>query len=640
MVQFATAADVAAITAEIPWEGRDVPRTLYALLTRTRDQHGQKPALSFQLTSGPKDKAVTLSWAALHGQVTQAIHLLRRLGLGPGDVVAYILPNAPETVVTLLAGAACAIVAPVNPLLSPAALAGVLRETGAKAVVTLRPFPKTDLAARVTEALAEAPGVRHVIEVDLAPYLPLPQRLALALLRPKVPRAAGVTYHSFRAALAGEDAQAAPDTPPPQQGGRVCAYFQTGGSTGTPKIAQHRDAGMIYNGWLGAHLLFRANDTLLCPLPLFHVFAAYPALMSMLACGGHLVLPTPLGYRGKGVFENLWRLIERWQASYLLTVPTALSALMQRPVNADVGTLRGVFSGSAPMTLELFERFRAATGISVIEGYGLTEATCLVACNPPEGQRKIGSVGVPLPYTDVKIMQLGPSGEVLRPCGPEEVGEICLASPGTYPDVYRDPARNEGLMAEGRFLRTGDLGRLDAEGYLYITGRSKDLIIRGGHNIDPAVIEQALLSHPAVALAGAIGQPDAVAGEMPCAYVELMRGQSVSEAELLAHVAAHIVEKAAMPKHLEILAEMPKTVVGKVFKPDLRRRAITRVLNRALAAAHLAPRVSAVIEDRRRGLVAQILPTQGVSEAEVQRVIGAFAVPWEWSGPLAQEAAR
>ena len=178
---------------------------------------------------------------------------------------------------------------------------------------------------------------------------------------------------------------------------------------------------------------------------------------------------------------------------------------------------------------------------------------------------------------------------------------------------------------------TGDLGRIDAEGYLWITGRAKDLIIRGGHNIDPAEIEEALAGHEAVAFAGAIGQPDAHAGEIPCAYVELVDGATITEAELLAFAKANIHERAAHPKHLEILDELPKTAVGKIFKPDLRKRAITRIFNAALSDAGINAEVESVSEDKKRGLEAHIRKTGEVSDADVTKALGAFSNPWDWA---------
>jgi fatty-acyl-CoA synthase len=213
------------------------------------------------------------------------------------------------------------------------------------------------------------------------------------------------------------------------------------------------------------------------------------------------------------------------------------------------------------------------------------------------------------------------------------VGEICVANPGVFEgSTYTEVDKNKGLFAEGRYLRTGDLGRLDADGYLFITGRAKDLIIRGGHNIDPATIEEALMRHPSVAFVGAIGQPDAHAGEVPAAYVELVKGASVGVEELITFAGEHIHERAAVPKHIEVLPELPKTAVGKVFKPDLRRMAITRVYDAELARAGVPARVAAVVEDKKRGLVARLSKEAPVEDAAVQAVLGTQTRPWEWAG--------
>jgi len=277
----------------------------------------------------------------------------------------------------------------------------------------------------------------------------------------------------------------------------------------------------------------------------------------------------------------------------------------------------------------LYRRFEEATGVNIIEGYGLTEATCLVACNPVDGDKKIGSVGIPFPYTDVKIYTASPDGPV--EAAVDEVGEICISNPGIYDGhTYTEAAKNKDLFYHDKYLRTGDLGRIDADNYIWITGRAKDLIIRGGHNIDPADIEEALLGHMAVAFAGAIGQPDAHSGELPCGFVELVAGASVTPEELIDHCNIHVHERAARPKHMTILDELPKTAVGKVFKPDLRRMAITRVFNAALEEAGVAARVVSVVDDKKRGLVAQ-LDQNGAENAAVDQVLGSFTRPWEWA---------
>ena len=627
---YATIADRNAIEAEMPWDRRDVPLTTWGLLSQTAGRHGTRPATSFQLLSGPGDKAETLTWLQLQAKVAQTANLFRSLGVGESDVVAFMLPNATETILTYLGGQIAGIVNPINPLLEAEQIAAILRETGAKVLVTLRAFPKTEVAQKAAAAVALAPKVTTVIEVDLVRYLTGAKRLIVPLIRPKNPVAHQARVIDFATSIARQPttltfADSAAD--------RVAAYFHTGGTTGMPKVVQHRYRGIVYNAWLGARLLFSEKDVQMCPLPLFHVFATIVCLGASMASGAHIVFPTPQGYRGEGVMDNFWKLVERYKVTFMITVPTAMSALMQRPVNADISSMKLGFSGSAPLPVELYKRFEKATGVTICEGYGLTEATCLVSINPPDGEKKIGSVGLPFPYTKVRIIDPA----TIMDAATDRVGEICISSPGVYGgQTYTEADKNKDLFYhwpenDDWYLRTGDLGRVDADGYVWITGRAKDLIIRGGHNIDPAEIEEAMAAHPAVAFAGAIGQPDAHAGEVPAVYLELVKGASVTEAELMEFARTRILERAAHPKHLEILSELPKTAVGKVFKPDLRRRAIIRVYNAALANADVAAEVTDVVEDKKRGLIARVTKTGTVAEEDVVKALGAFTRPWEWA---------
>jgi fatty-acyl-CoA synthase/long-chain acyl-CoA synthetase len=624
---FMTRQDALDIQNEMLWAARERPQTIYQMLSAVAGKFPNRPAISYQLFSGATDKAQTLTWQQFHDQCCQAANLFRSLKVGEGDVVALVLPNCLETAVATIGGMIAGIVNPINPLLEPEQISAILRETGAKVVVTLKAFPKTDIAQKTAEAVRHAPSVHTVIEIDLNRYLTPPKSWIVPLVRPKNP----VQHHAdcldFNKAIARQPKSLsfADST-----GDRVAAYFHTGGTTGMPKVAQHKYSGMIYNGWIGHTLLFTEQDNVMCPLPLFHVFACHVILMAMIKSGAHVVFPTPAGYRGEGVFDNFWKLCDRWKISFIITVPTAVSALMQRKVDADLSTVKNAFSGSAPMPLELFNRFESATGIAVIEGYGLTEATCLVSANPPEGEKKVGSVGVPFPYTDVRIIKGTADGPM--DCAVDEVGEICISNPGVFAGgTYTEEAKNKDLYYHGAYLRTGDLGRIDADGYLWITGRAKDLIIRGGHNIDPAEIEEALMVHKAVAMAGAIGQPDAHAGEIPCAYVELVAGATVTGEELLEHCKLHVHERAAVPKHVEVLPELPKTAVGKVFKPDLRKLAITRIYNAALADAGVAARVTSVVDDKKRGLVAKVSGTASAEGEAVGHVLGQFVRPWDWA---------
>ncbi|SFL97203.1 acyl-CoA synthetase [Shimia aestuarii] len=627
-MSFASLEDLKQIEQEMAWEDRGLPVTLYDMLVRTRDKYPDRPAVSYQLLSGPNDKAETLTWSQLHDKVVQAANLFRSLGVKEDDTIAYVLPNSNETLITMLGGAIAGIVNPINPLLEPEQIAAILRETNAKVVVTLKSFVKTDVAQKVAEAVRHAPKVHTVLEVDLVRYLTPPKSWIVPLIRPKNPDA--VAHHAdlkpFNKELRKQNTTLDFED---RKVDRVAAYFHTGGTTGMPKVAQHKYSGIVYNGWLGHRLLFTEKDSVMCPLPLFHVFAVHVIVMAVISAGSHVVFPTPAGYRGDGVFDNFWKLIERWKTTFIITVPTAVSALMQRPVDADVSTVKTAFSGSAPMPMELFKRFEEACGVDVVEGYGLTEATCLVSCNPPTGAKKVGSVGLPFPYTDVRIVRESEDG--LVECATDEVGEICVSNPGVFAgNTYTETDKNKDLFYKEKYLRTGDLGRVDGDGYLWITGRAKDLIIRGGHNIDPAEIEEALLTHPAVAFAGAIGQPDAHAGEVPCAYVELVEGGKVTDKELMEHCKVHVHERAAHPKHVEVLPELPKTAVGKVFKPDLRKSAITRVYNAALEKEGVPARVTSVLDDKKRGLVAQLSNNGDATEEEVAKVLGAFTRPWEW----------
>tara|TARA_B110000879_G_scaffold171859_1_gene223018 strand:- start:435 stop:2366 length:1932 start_codon:yes stop_codon:yes gene_type:complete len=638
---YASVVDRDAIENEMVWGDRDLPVTTYGLLSQTAGKFPSRNAVTYQLMSGPTDKCETFSWSELKDKTTQVANMLRELGVGETDVVAYLLPNTNETVLTYLGGQVAGIVNPINPLLEPEQIAAILRETNAKVLVTLRAFPKTDVSQKAADAVALAPNVHTVLEVDLHRYLTGIKKLIVPLIRPKTTVTHDAKVLNFSAEMNRQSTTLAFEDSTVD---RVAAFFHTGGTTGMPKVAQHKYSGIVYNGWLGARLLFTEEDVQICPLPMFHVFAAIVSLGASLASGAHVVFPTPQGYRGEGVFDNFWKLIERHKVTFMITVPTALSALMQRKVDADISTLRIAFCGSSPLPLELYRRFEEAVNaekgstdvkLSICEGYGLTEATCLVSINPPDGEKRVGSIGIPFPYTNVRIVNVATQID----CGSDEVGEICVASPGVYDGkTYTETAKNADLFYPGensplgksvQYLRTGDLGRIDAEGYLWITGRAKDQIIRGGHNIDPAEIEEALAGHEAVALAGAIGQPDAHAGEIPCVYVELVDGATATEAELMAYAKANIHECAAHPKHLEIMDELPKTAVGKIFKPDLRKRAITRIFNAALANAGVAAEVGSVAEDKKRGLVAHLVKTGTVDAAGVTKALGAFANPWD-----------
>lgn len=626
----ATIEDKNKIEQSMEWDSRIPSKTLYSFLSQRKEESGLDPAISFQILSDPKSKAETLNWQEYHAYVTQAANLFRSLGVGEKDVVAFILPNCTETAITLLAGAVAGIVNPINPLLDAEQIANILNASNAKVVVTLKSFPKTNVAQLAAQSIAMSPKVKHVLEIDLCRHLSPPKSWIASILRPRNTHSHSAKILNFNKELASQPADKLTFDDSP--GDRIAALFHTGGTTGMPKLAQHKYSGIIFNGWAGKTIGLGGKDSILCPLPLFHVFAAYPAMMSAVAAGAHLIFPTPAGYRGEGVVDNFWKLVERWKVTYILMVPTACAALMQRPVNADVSTLKTALCGSAPLPLELYRRFEEALGIKILEGYGLTEATCLVSINPLKGERKVGSVGLPVPYVQVRILEFDENGKIVKECSPNESGEICISCPGVLPgETYKEASRNKDIFVDKVWLRTGDLGKVDEDGYIWISGRSKDLIIRGGQNVDPAWAEEPLSGHEAIAFVGAVGQPDPVMGELPCVYVELIAGKSISSSEILSYANKTIDNRIAMPEHVEILDELPKTAVGKVFKPSLRKRAIMRVLNNRFEAEGISANVSSVSDDPKLSLLANITSGKDSDKEKTTKILNEYSINWKWA---------
>jgi fatty-acyl-CoA synthase len=305
-----------------------------------------------------------------------------------------------------------------------------------------------------------------------------------------------------------------------------------------------------------------------------------------------VLLGTPQGWRGEGVIARFWEIVAQHRVNFFSGVPTVYAALLQQPVDGhDLRSLEYGLCGAAPMPQELIRSVQARCGLKILEGYGLTEGTCVSTVNPPRGESRPGSIGLRVPLQEMKAVLLDEAGRHLRDCGPGEVGLLLIRGPNVFRG-YKVAAHNEGLWIQAGegppWLNTGDLGRCDADGYFYLTGRKKELIIRGGHNIDPAVIEEPLHQHPAVQLAAAIGRPDAHAGEVPVAYVQLRPGAQAQAAELLDFVRERIGERAAVPKAVRIVAEMPLTGVGKIFKPELKLRETEDALREALQGAGVA----------------------------------------------------
>jgi fatty-acyl-CoA synthase len=500
----------------------------------------------------------------------------------------------------------------------------ILRAAGAKVLVTLGPGLGGELWDKMAAVVEQVPTLETVLQVNLAQYF----------VPGFVPAAPASTAHAGRTVV-DFDFECAKEPGDRLVSGRVirpgdiASYFHTGGTTGTPKIARHTHANEVFMSWgVTSWVGLGPGSVFLCGLPLFHVNGAIGTGLGTWYSGATVLLAGVQGYRTPGLIAGFWRLIERYRVSYFSGVPTVYASLLEVSVaGADVSSLRFAICGAAPMPPEVFRRFETLTGLRILEGYGLTEATCASCINPPVGERRIGSVGLPLPYQRVKAVVIGSDGRSLRDCGPEEIGVLLVSGPAVFPGYLREQD-NAKLWAEPGWLNTGDLCRIDREGYVWLTGRAKDLIIRGGHNIDPQLIEETLATHPAVALAAAVGQPDAYAGELPMAFVAARPGTSPTPDELIAYCRDRIPERAAVPVRIVVLPALPATAVGKIFKPELRWRAIEHVLTAALAEQSIDATVSASADDR-HGTLARVSLFDPAQADAARQLLGAFAVACE-----------
>ena len=524
------------------------PVSSYAALLRQAAATPAAPALTFVPTGNATEGETRYDYAALAARVTQVANAFVSLGIGRRDVVSYLLPNLPETHFTLWGAEAAGIVNPVNPFLEVDHMAGILNAAGTVVLVAQGRQAQPGIWEKVEALRAQVPTLRAVVRVGGSDACP--------------PWAV-----DFETLLASQPGDALAGAVPPT-GDDVASYFHTGGTTGTPKLARRTHFNEAANAWaVTTATAMGDGDVLLCGLPLFHSNAMMVTGLAPFSVGAHVVMLSVAGYRDPRTVGNFWRSVQRYRATLFSAVPTVLSALLNVPRDGvDLHSLRFAICGAAPLSPELFDRFEKATGLKLLEGYGMTEATCVSSLNPRDGHRAIGSIGLRLPYQEMKVAHLGADGEVLRAAGVDEIGTILLRGPYVF-SGYMTEADNRGVCLADGWLNTGDLGRLDAKGYFWLTGRAKDLIIRGGHNIDPAMIEEGLMRHPAVELAAAVGKPDGHAGELPMAYVTLRKDTVCSAAELLTHARTTITERAAVPVDVVVIAAMPLTAVNKIFKP-------------------------------------------------------------------------
>lgn len=506
----------------------------------------------------------TLTYRELMARFDRTANLLRGLGVGPGDVVAFLMPTVPQAFYVQIGGMAAGIVCCVNWMQEPSRIAEILRAARARVLVALGPEPDFGIWNKVEAIRGELPDLRHVLTVagpggEIDPATDLDTLIA---------RQPGDGL-AFERHVGPED---------------TAAYVHSGGTTGAPKLARILHRGLAYKCWANTVIMaHRADERILADYPMFHIAGFFGRGVLPFVNGSTIVIPSAWGARSKRFLANYWKIIERYRISLLSGVPTTLSVLIDNPPDGeDVSSMRAYApTGSAALPVETARRIERELGVRMLTTFGATEFTQNATMPPRDGDPRYGSTGIRIPYTEVKTVVVDAGGGIVRDCAVDEIGVVVVRGPSTIPG-YVDPALDEGLYFPDGWLNSGDLGRIDADGYLWITGRAKDVIIRGGHNIDPSLIEDALSRHAAVRLVAAVGKPDAYAGELPVAYVQLRDGAAATPGELQAFGRARIAERAANPAEIFILDRMPLTDIGKPDKVALRNDAARRVFDAAL----------------------------------------------------------
>jgi fatty-acyl-CoA synthase len=616
----------------IPLAQRNLPTSTYAAIQRTAERMRDALALSFFLDAERLTEAHTWTYAELLADITRAANVFHDLGIGSDDVVAFVLPNLPETHFTIWGGEAAGIVMAINPMLDGPQIVELLHAAKAKLVVTLAPTPDNDLWQKIEANLAAAPSVQRVLWVSAAPYLPAATASklteAIAVARGRYSQWSINDLHTQMAMQPSDHLKS---------GRKILStdrssYFCTGGTTGLPKIAVRTHGAEVFDAWALSATMQPRNKayTLFCGLPLFHVNGQLVTGLFPWMEGDHVVLGTPQGYRGT-VLARFWEIVAHYRINLFSGVPTIYAALLQQPINGlDISSLTYALCGAAPMPIELFREFERKTGVRILEGYGLTEAACASTSNPPGGESRVGSIGLRLAYQDMRTVIIDEQGSFVRFAKVDEAGTIVIKGPNVFAG-YLEESQNRSVWLEidgARWLNTGDLGREDGDGYFWLTGRKKELIIRGGHNIDPKQIEEALQAHPAIGMVAAVGCPDPYAGEVPVAYVQLRLGATVTTEELLEFAKRHISERAAVPKRIEILAQLPVTAVGKIFKPALQRMEIKQVILKEAAQLGIAEIEIEVTQDPRRGMLASI--STNANCEPLATVLGHYSFQVDW----------
>ncbi len=537
--------------------------SILGMVEHAAETSPNKPAIVSLIKGEPHLAGRQITYAELAAAIRGTANRLRRASGTSPPVVSILTPIVAESFIASWAGETAGVANPINPFLRIEHVASIMNAAGTTVLVAGGASHGPGVWNDAGRLRALVPTLREVWCIDPATGID-PIR-----------------------ALTGEATTERLDFEPSTAPERTAALLHTGGTTAAPKLVRLTERGMLLNAWCCG--TWNGNEPTAIGamgMPYFHVGGATCLALASIVFGQTMVIVSPDGYRDPHVIGRFWELVDAHGVTLAGSAPTTAAALVASGSGRRAPAGFSYWSGGATVPVQVARDFAEAFGIPLREGWGMTEVQGGLILNPSAAGARIGSLGMPFPYHRARCIRLGS-----RTADSEEergaVGILAVSGPCVTAG-YLDEARNPELFLESgspgeRWLNTGDLCTIGADGYLWHRGRSKDLIIRGAHNIDPLLIEAALLEHPAVLHAAAVGEPDRDKGEMPIAYVELRAGVSASEPELLSHCRKEITERAAIPRTVRVIETMPLTAVGKIFKPDLRMDAIRQCVRRIVA---------------------------------------------------------
>jgi fatty-acyl-CoA synthase len=543
-------ADIEALE-RLPYDSVVPAHNLYHLFEATARLYPDRYALTV-LSREPG--AVSLTHRHLLAEMSRAANLFRSCGIVPGGpTVAVLCPILPQIFPALLGAQVAGVASSINYLLNEDAIVDLIQAQNATVLVIPSETADPAIWQKANNVAARVGSLQGILVVG---------------------ETRGLTGRFVSLDEAISDQRDVLHFEPSRDRQSVCALFHTGGTTGRPKLVRLTHGNQIHAAWSFAQVHgLDEQDVAVNGFPLFHVGGTMTVGLSILAAGGHVIIPSPYSLRSPEAIRDYWQTVAQFRATIVSGVPTSIAMLAEVPIGScDIGTVRMALTGGAVLPKAVGDRFQARTGIRLFETYGMTETAAAIAFNPGRGEPLQGSVGFRAPFARTKIVALGDK-DMKKECPPLSSGLVLVKGPQVFPG-YVDPKHSLGVLTDDHWIVTGDVGYLTADQRLVLTGREKDLIVRSGHNIDPAAIEDVANAFPGVQISSAVGMPDAYSGEVPILFVVPSPNQTIDVAKLREYLERHVHEPPARPKQVVLLDELPVTAVGKIFKPTLRDLAI------------------------------------------------------------------